>query len=344
MTYRLSVRDVTDGVPDDYSADTETTGSAGVGEGVTGKIESDGDQDWFAVELEAGRMYRIYADALTLQSTHIAGIYDSQGNALPDTEGVWTRSGIDQSFFRPSENGTYYVAVEAGSDDIQGRYRLHIDAVEDDYGTDADTAGAITVGSPASGRVDYWEDEDWFAVELEAGMTYQLDLEGAATTGAGDLRDPYLRGVYDPQWKLYRGYGARRYRHPVQSQQPDAVQPERERHPLRLGGGLAERDGQLPALGQRRPGRPFREPGDGRDGAGRGIGKRPDRVRGRRGLVPGVPQGRTDVPGRRPRGGGTVIRVRRRCAIRRSSGSTTRTGPSSPAPSTTTAARAGTAG
>ena len=205
VTYRLSVRDVTDGVPDDYSADTETAGRAVVGEGVTGKIESDGDQDWFAVELEAGRMYRVHADGLTVQSTHIAGIYDSQGNALPDTEGVGTQSGIEQSFFRPGENGTYYVAVEAGSDDIQGKYRLQIDVVEDDYGTAADTAGAVAVGSPASGRIDYWEDEDWFAVELEAGKTYQLDLEGAATTGAGDLRDPYLRGVYDPNGNFVEG-------------------------------------------------------------------------------------------------------------------------------------------
>ena len=38
----------------------------------------------------------------------------------------------------------------------------------------------MTVGGSATGEIDYWGDRDWFAVELEAGTTYRIDLEGVA--------------------------------------------------------------------------------------------------------------------------------------------------------------------
>ena len=58
-TYTLSVADVTDGEPDDFSAGTDTTGAVDVGGSVSGHLELWHDRDWFAVELEAGRFYSI---------------------------------------------------------------------------------------------------------------------------------------------------------------------------------------------------------------------------------------------------------------------------------------------
>ena len=45
-------------MPDDCSADLQTTGAVAVGGSATGTIETAYDQDWFAVELVAGRTYR----------------------------------------------------------------------------------------------------------------------------------------------------------------------------------------------------------------------------------------------------------------------------------------------
>ena len=42
-------------MPDDYSADHFTVGTVAVGGSATGVIETAHDQDWFAVELVAGR-------------------------------------------------------------------------------------------------------------------------------------------------------------------------------------------------------------------------------------------------------------------------------------------------
>ena len=86
-------------------------------------------------------------------------------------------------------------------------------AVED-FAANTSTAGRIAVGGSATGKIERGEDRDWFAVELEAGRTYLIDLEGSPT-GAGTLWDPYLRGIHDADGDLIPGttdnhYGAGR--------------------------------------------------------------------------------------------------------------------------------------
>ena len=66
----------------------------------------------------------------------------------------------------------------------------------------------MRVGGSASGEIKTWRngetDRDWFAVTLEAGKNYQIDLEGVGA-GVGTLQDPYLRGVHDAQGNLIPG-------------------------------------------------------------------------------------------------------------------------------------------
>ena len=45
----------------------------------------------------------------------------------------------------------------------------------DDYSAGRGTAGAIEVGGSARGRIETSGDQDWFAVTLVAGKTYQID-------------------------------------------------------------------------------------------------------------------------------------------------------------------------
>ena len=51
-----------------------------------------------------------------------------------------------------------------------------------------------------AGGVDYSGDRDWFSVELTAGQTYVLGLQGLGSA-AGSLADPYLR-LYDKSGTL----------------------------------------------------------------------------------------------------------------------------------------------
>lgn len=68
--------------------------------------------------------------------------------------------------------------------------------MSDDYSANIDTTGRVEVGGSVTGTIDEARDFDWFAVELVAGRTYVIDLEGQST-GAGTLRNPILRSLYD---------------------------------------------------------------------------------------------------------------------------------------------------
>ena len=213
-TYTLSVTDVTDGVPDDYSADTSRTGSLTVGGSATGEIDDEGDEDWFAVTLEAGQTYRIdleghWTGAGTLYSPYLRGVHDAEGNLIDgttnDNGGARENSRMT---FRADASEIYYVAAGAYGD-REGTYTLSVTDVtdgvpEDDYADATSTTGSLTVGGSAMGKVDYEGDEDWFAVTLEAGQNYRIDLKGSQA-GAGTLYDPYLRGVHDAEGNLLDG-------------------------------------------------------------------------------------------------------------------------------------------
>ena len=66
----------------------------------------------------------------------------------------------------------------------------------DDYLSTAQTTGTVAVDGSATGEIETSKDFDWFAVDLVAGHTYVIDLEGA-DSGGGALQDPVLRGLYD---------------------------------------------------------------------------------------------------------------------------------------------------
>ncbi len=213
-TYTLAVRDITDRVRADHlPAGTGTTGTVAVGGSTTGDIEVSGDRDWFAVTLEAGKTYRIdlegsRTEAGTLFSPYLYGVHDAEGNLVPGTldyGGVWWRN--SPVTFTPEEDGTYYVAAGAHGN-LEGTYTLSVtditDGFQDDHPSGTGTTGTVAVGGSVTGDIEYENDRDWFAVTLEAGRTYRIDLEGL-DTGAGTLRDPYLYGVHDADGVLLAG-------------------------------------------------------------------------------------------------------------------------------------------
>ena len=207
-TYTLSVRDVTDGVTDDFAAGTGTSGTVEVGGSATGKIDYEGDRDWFAVTLEAGTSYRIdleshWIGARTLRNPYLRGVHDANGNRISGTtndDGGWMLD--SRVLFTAPEDATYstYYVAAGGYGRSEGTYTLSVrdvtDGVTDDFAAGTGTSGTVEVGGSATGKIDYEGDRDWFAVTLVAGRTYWIDLEGSRT-GAGTLRDPYLRGVHD---------------------------------------------------------------------------------------------------------------------------------------------------
>ena len=62
-------------------------------------------------------------------------------------------------------------------------------SVSDDYASNINTIGRITIGGSNMGRIETSGDKDWFAVSLTAGTTYSFRLDLASS---GGLNDPYL--------------------------------------------------------------------------------------------------------------------------------------------------------
>lgn len=169
---------------DDYAASTSTTGRVTVGGSADGRIEFNGDEDWFAVTLAAGQSYRFRLQGLTLADAELS-LYSAAGVRLAfDDDGG---GGLDAAItYRPAAAGTYYLAAGAVGT-LTGSYRLEAGlAAADDFSGAADTSGRVAIGGEARGSIETANDVDWFAVSLTGGQRYRFDLVGMG------LADPVL--------------------------------------------------------------------------------------------------------------------------------------------------------
>lgn len=230
----LATREVSD-----FGASLSAARSGGIGtldaSGVgVGRIDRSGDQDWFAVQLTAGRSYTIELKGApsgrgTLADPYLKGIYDANGAIVhsgnDDSGGLESRIS-----FVPTGTGTYYIAAGAFGSHT-GTYQISIPSAQLSSGGGGQSAssnilfscpanisttwvaseegGADFGSSPGAGRlgivgsdgigrgsINGSGDQDWFMVQLTAGQSYRIELKGAPS-GRGTLADPYLRGIYD---------------------------------------------------------------------------------------------------------------------------------------------------
>ena len=209
-TYKLFVDDVTDGIPDDCGEDAASACALGVPGSKRGDLEVDGDSDWFAVELVAGKSYTFDSDGVsfsfgpvtgvTLFLPRILGVYDSDGIKLAGT----SRNPVQ---FTPLVSGTYYVEAGANTSHSNGvgtywmsvRKTGSVTPPADDYPADDSTYGSVLVNGAAEGEIDFRGDKDWFKAYLVADAVYTITVEGAGTDPLDDAR---VGGVYniDGNW------------------------------------------------------------------------------------------------------------------------------------------------
>ena len=115
----------------DLPNDNSTPGRVPVGGSATGAIGTPGDQDRFAVELEAGRTYRFDLTGSpggggTLPDTFFRAIYNSAGQYQADSYNDDFGGGRDSRVtFTPTESGTYYARV-SGDRNETGSYTLSV--------------------------------------------------------------------------------------------------------------------------------------------------------------------------------------------------------------------------
>ncbi len=244
-TYTLSVSDVTPAVlpddppvddseteEDDLAADTSTSGvvevdGAAVGGDIykpvfverTGDDDVDGwdfDTDWFAVELEEDRTYRIDMRGamlstdtdLTLRLPQINAIYDSDGDSLVNT---FDRDESDSHYlfrvtFHAHADGTYYIAA-SGESFEWGSYKLRVKDVT------AGPASKPAVASEPPGLAPNVPNP----FNPGTVIPYRLDADGPVRLDIYNLLGQRIRtlvdevqaaGAYRVRWEARDGRGA----------------------------------------------------------------------------------------------------------------------------------------
>jgi methionine-rich copper-binding protein CopC len=189
-TGSYSLRSIT--AQDDFPAAISTSGNVTVGWEVTGgQLERAGDADYFRVQLEAGKSY-----AFDLRGNGTKNgptdtflrLRAADGSLLASDDDGGNRgspNGAARILYTASSSGAYY--LEASSDAGQtGRYELRAYA-DDRSDTNATSGTLATSGTAVSGRIDYADDADRFAVALDAGVLYDFSLGGPAWATLGLL-------------------------------------------------------------------------------------------------------------------------------------------------------------
>ena len=193
----------------DFPATTATTGRVEVGASAMGNIGTDGDADWFRVDLEAGKTYQFEVEGAgtgqgTLEDASL-NLYDDIGEFAPGSGFTDLDNDLDNRFiYSVTTAGIYYVEVHGSSgtgtstlsvrditqppDDPPGDSG-NVSEGDTDLPADTTTTGQVEVGGSVTGNIGSSDDADYFRVVLEAGTRYQIDLEGA-DTGRGTLADP----------------------------------------------------------------------------------------------------------------------------------------------------------
>ncbi|HYD31951.1 MAG TPA: PPC domain-containing protein, partial [Azospirillaceae bacterium] len=216
-SYTLEVKptEAETGHADTVSATTATTGVITVGRAQTSTIEEAGDIDWFRVSLSRGTTYTVTLNGAAGTGSALAdpffrGVHDAGGNMLADTandDGASSSRDSRVTFTAPA-NGTYFLAAGAYGGGTGG-YQLNITrraAPTDDYANTVAAGGRygqLTVGRSTTGTIGAAADIDLFGVTLQAGRTYAINLEGAAT-GQGTLDNPAIQAIYNAAGRSVR--------------------------------------------------------------------------------------------------------------------------------------------
>jgi len=159
------------------------------GEPRTSFIGAAGDVDWFAIELIEGRPYRIYVDGAEGDplADPLLALYDATGTQVAgDDDGG--RGLNSYLYFASATGGPYFVAVSSFDGQSTGRYTVR--AVDTDVPGHAYTDELLDANDDARlSRIEMPGDVDVYRVTLEAGVSYQIEVNGS---GEGALGNPFV--------------------------------------------------------------------------------------------------------------------------------------------------------
>lgn len=178
---------------DDYSNNVSTSATLTPATLVMGMIEQVNDQDWFKVNLKAGKVYVFgIADAESTPDPasrlHPAlELMDSQGLPVEPVIVNNNSAGATLSFYAKTA-GTYYLQASALQGNT-GAYGVFMSESSLSWENGPADPPKAAIGAEITGKIAVAAQTDWYIFELQAGSTYVFDLlgdgAGRGTLGAG---------------------------------------------------------------------------------------------------------------------------------------------------------------
>ncbi|MEA3642210.1 MAG: S8 family serine peptidase [Lamprobacter sp.] len=182
---------------DDFAGNLSTTGVIPAANGmVSGTLEVAGDTDWFRAELAANTVYTFGltgGSAPGQLSDPLLRLYDDIGTqiAMNDDGGEGLNSEL---IYTTSGAETVFLSAEGYANLRSGSYVLTSSASGAGPGRDVpgdtSTTHTLNIGQTINGLIDQPGDTDWYAVNVQPGVTYQFEL--VPGSGANTIDDPYL--------------------------------------------------------------------------------------------------------------------------------------------------------
>ena len=196
LTPRIAAPTVVVSEPDgqDLAASTETIGRLVVGGRVTGTIDTVGDRDWFAVEMEAGEAYHARLSYMTEDGLRsfsngrvvLGCLMDAAGTDSPDR--CRYKGRVE---FEVQRAGRYYIVVQPrwyrqdlGHPEMPTEYELELDhdvdlpqdsSLAPPYGA-LRTSSEVEVGIWVSGQLQNGDRADNHRVQLSEGHWYRVPV------------------------------------------------------------------------------------------------------------------------------------------------------------------------
>ena len=182
----------------DVAGDTSTTATLTAGQTIVGTLETPGDADWYAVNVNAGQVYdfSLSSGGNDPISDPYLVLLDGSGNLIgvDDDGGGGLNSALS---FQASANGRVFVSAEAFDLETDaGTYEISLASTpvgNVDVPSSTSTSFGIAAGQSLIGTIDEPGDTDWYFLDIIAGQSYQIDLTRGGETPIGD---PYL-AIFD---------------------------------------------------------------------------------------------------------------------------------------------------
>ena len=166
---------------------SEPAGQDLSGSTATGRLDSPGDQDWFALDLVAGETYFIQArgrgidEPLPGAAILCAGTTSAGGTWSSGSADCWDR--VDVPHYLARTTGRYYVSVSSNSRiRAVGDYEIEL---RRDVAADVSTTARVDAGEWVSGELLDPDPGDWYRAKLCRDHTYRVHQYFHQDTGTG---------------------------------------------------------------------------------------------------------------------------------------------------------------